>query len=288
MRLLLMLFLPLLVTAQTPTAQALIQLAETNHCDQALSQLRRMLGHIPDPRLKKQAEMDGLRCAMSQNSVDDALAFLMALNYDFRNDPEVLYLAAGVLSDLSSRYGQTLLSSAPNSADAHVFNAEGLEAQGKWDEAAAAYRSAIQLNPQQPGLHLRLGRMLLNRPPTATSAQDGERELQQELRLDPKNAEVEFIVGDRAREANQLQDAAAHFNRAIQIDPNFGDAYIGLGMTYLQSRRPQDATLPLERALRLEPNNPAIHGQLAQAYTQMGRTAEAQRETQTQQQLEHH
>jgi Tfp pilus assembly protein PilF len=279
--------LPGLVSAQTETVQGTIQLAETSHCDQALPQLRRMLGHVADPRLKKQAEMDGLRCAMSLNSVDDALAFLMALNYDFKTDPEVLYLAAGALSDLSARYGQTLLSSAPNSPDAHVFNAESLESQGKWDEAAAEYRRAIQLNPNQTGLHFRLGRMLLNRPATATSASEGERELEQELRLDPNNAEAEFILGDRAREAGQWQDAALHFNRAVHTDPNFGDAYLGLGMTYLQSNRPQDATLPLERAARIEPNNPSVHGELAQAYTAIGRTAEAQRETQMQQQLEH-
>jgi len=54
----------------------------------------------------------------------------------------------------------------------------------------------------------------------------------------------------------------------------------------LQSNRPQDATLPLERAARIEPNNPSVHGELAQAYTAIGRTAEAQRETQMQQQLE--
>jgi Tfp pilus assembly protein PilF len=284
--LLFILFLPALLPAQTETIQGTIHLAETSHCDQALPQLRRMLGHISDPRLKKQAETDGLTCAMSLNSVDDALAFLMALNYDFKTDPEVLYLGAGALSDLSARYGQTLLSTAPNSADAHVFSAEGLEAQAKWDEAAAEYRRAIQLNPQRLGLHFRLGRMLLNRPATATSAAEGERELEAELRVDPNNAEAEFILGDRARESRQWQDAALHFNRAAQIDPNFGDAYLGLGMTYLQSGRPQDATLPLERAARMEPNNPAVHAQLAQAYGQIGRTAEAQRETQTQQQLE--
>jgi len=281
------LILPFLLPAQTETIQGTIHLAETNHCDQALPQLRRMLGHVADSRLKKQAETGGLRCAMERNSVDDALAFLMALNIDFRNDPEVLYLAAGALSDLSARYGQTLVTTAPNSADAHVFRGEGAEAQGKWDEAAGEYRRAIQANPQQPGLHFRLGRMLLSEPATATSAADGVRELEQELRVDPNNSEAEFILGDRYREMSDWQNAAAHFNRAVQIDPNFGDAYLVLGMTYLQSRRPQDATLPLERALRLEPNNPSVHEQLAQAYNALGRTAEAQRETQMQQQLQH-
>jgi Tfp pilus assembly protein PilF len=283
MRAFVFLFLPFLLPAQTETIQGAIQLAESNHCDQAIPQLRRMLGHIADVRLKKQAEEDGLRCAMSVNSVDDALAFLIAMNIDFRNDPEALYLGAGALSDLSARYGQTLLSVAPNSPDAHVFRAEASEAQGKWDDAAAEYRRAIQANPQQAGLHFRLGRMLLNEPPTATSAVDGVRELEQELRIDPKNAEAEFILGDHQREAGDFQSAAVHFNRAVQIDPNFGDAYLGLGMTYLQSHRPQDATLPLERAERLEPGNPAVHGQLAQAYSEIGRTAEAQRETQMQQ-----
>ncbi len=50
------------------------------------------------------------------------------------------------------------------SYQAHELNAEALEMRGKWDEAAKEYRAVLQQNPRLPGIHFRLGRLLLSKP----------------------------------------------------------------------------------------------------------------------------
>ena len=42
--------------------------------------------------------------------------------------------------------------------------------QGKYDEAAAEYRKILEMNPLLPGIHYRLGRVLLAKPDPSPAA----------------------------------------------------------------------------------------------------------------------
>src|SRR5439155_9782051 len=67
-------------------------------------------------------------------------------------------------SDVCSSDLQELAETAPSSNQAHQLNAESLEVQGKWEEAAAEYRRILEHNPRAVGIHFRLGRLLLSKP----------------------------------------------------------------------------------------------------------------------------
>ncbi len=211
-------------------AQKAIKLAQNGRCDEALPVLIRASRRLPDKTVKRTAAFAGIRCAMLLNQQEAAIDFLRLLNRDFPSDPEVLALAVHTYSDLSTRAAQQLAMTAPNSVDAHKLNAEALEAQGKWDEAEKEYKSILQKNPQLPGIHFLLGRLLLSKPdPGPTVAEDAKKEFQQELELDPANAGAEYVLGELAREQNQWPEAIQHFSRATELDTGFGDAYLGLG-----------------------------------------------------------
>jgi tetratricopeptide (TPR) repeat protein len=120
--------------------------AEHGHCAEALPALKRGIARLESRELRRQAGIDGVRCAMSLNRPDDAVDFLRVLK-DFSLDPEVLYLLVHTYSDLSTRAGEQLAQSAPNSAEAHELNAEALEQQGKWDQAAAEYNAVLKQHP---------------------------------------------------------------------------------------------------------------------------------------------
>jgi tetratricopeptide (TPR) repeat protein len=94
---------------------------------------------------------------MTHNQPHDLLDFLSVLSRDFPRDPEVLYAATHAYSDLSLRASQDLAREAPFSYQVHLLNAEALELQGKWDEAAAEYRRILEINPFLPGIHARRG-----------------------------------------------------------------------------------------------------------------------------------
>ena len=254
-------------------------LAETGHCHEALPQLKTALGHIADPALKRRAGSAGVRCSMSANDAPGAVSFLLWLNREFPHDPEVLYLTSHVYSDLSIRASNELLTTAPGSPQVHELNAEALETMGKWNDAAQEYRAVLAKEPEMPGIHYRIGRLLLSQPDAPPSSKDAAKtEFEEELKIDPNNAGAEFVLGELARQAEQWPNAIAHFSRATQLDAGFADAYIGLGRALLGSGKALEAVAPLKTAANLQPDNPAVHFQLATAYRRAGNKPEADRE----------
>jgi tetratricopeptide (TPR) repeat protein len=216
---------------------------------------------------------------MTLNQPDVAVDFLRLLNRQFPRAPEILYLTVHIYSDLSLRASQELAATAPTSNEAHQLNAESLEVQGKWDEAAAEYQRILKDNPRAAGIHFRLGRLLLSKPdPEGSLADQAKREFQQELEIDPTNAGAEYVLGELARQAQQIPEAIEHFTRATRMDAGFSDAFLGLGMSLISAQRYSDAISPLETAVKFQPTNPAGHYQLAVAYSHVGRKEDAKRE----------
>jgi len=266
--------------SSTPSAvQHAIKLAETGHCAEALPALKKSLAQVADKDLKRNVGLDGVRCAMSLNQQGAALAFLQALTRDFPRDPDVLYLAVHAYSDLSTRASQELAQYARSSYQAHELNAEALEVQGKWDDAAKEYHTVLKQNPSLPGIHFRLGRLLLSKPnPGPEVAEEAKKEMEQEVAIDPSNAGAEYVMGELARQAGQWPQAVEHFSRASKLDAGFGDAFLGLGSSLMSQKKFPEAIAPLEAAVRLEPANPTAHYSLAVAYTRSGRKQDGEKE----------
>lgn len=255
-----------------------LSLAEAGHCREALPILKRFVTQTSDKQLKMKGGLATVRCGLSLNRVDDAVNALLWLNREFPTDPDVLYVTTHAFSDLSTRASLDLVKMAPDSYQAHELNAEALEMQGKWDDAAAEYRKILELNPQLPGIHFRLGRLILSKPQTPTTAEDGRKEMEAELAIDPKNAGAEYVVGELARQAQKWDEAIEHFSRASKLDANFADAFLGLGFSLNSAGRYAEAIPPLETGVKLQPANPTGHYQLTVAYGKMGRKQEAERE----------
>ncbi len=87
-------------------------------------------------------------------------------------------------------------------------------------------RSSTQ-NPKLPGIHYRLGRILLSKsPPDEAGA---TKEFEEELKIDPENASAEFMLGEIARQAGQWDEAITHFSKASRLDESFLEAYLASG-----------------------------------------------------------
>ena len=188
-------------TDATSSAQRAVSLAQSGNCKEALPLLKQAMPHAADKDLKRNVGFAGVRCAMFADQPDVAEDFLRFLNREFPRDPDVLYLSVHTYSDLSTRAAAELATTAPKSPQALELDAEALEAQGKWDEAAKKYRLILQQNPRMPGIHFRLGRLLLSKPnPPTTVAEEAKKEMQQELEIDPSNAGAEYVLGALAQQ----------------------------------------------------------------------------------------
>ena len=236
------------------SAERAVSLAQSGHCKEALPLLKQATSHAADKDLKRTVGFAGVRCAMMTDQPDAAEDFIRFLNREFPRDPEVLYLSVHTYSDLSSRAAAELATTAPKSDQALELNAEAFESQGKWDDASKQYRLILQQNPRMPGIHFRIGRLLLSKPnPPPTVAEEAKKEMQQELEIDPSNAGAEYVLGALAQQNQQWDEAIPHFSRAAKLDPSFGDAFLGLGACLGSVKRYSDAIPPLETAVKLSP-----------------------------------
>ena len=260
-------------------------LAETGHCAEALPLLKKSIRQVTERDEQKRLGLDGLHCAMTHGAPYDSLEFLDILVQKFPHDPEVLYAATHAFSDLSLRTSQDLIQDAPFSYQIHELKAEAFESQGNWQQAAAEYQKILDINPQLPGVHARLGRALLSMPqPSPEVIAEVKKNFEQELEIDPRNASAEYVLGDLAKDDGDLSSAIQHFSRATKLDVGFADAYLGLGSAFVSNKQFAEAIPPLETYEQLAPDSPTGHYELALAYSGVGRKEDANREASLQRQ----
>lgn len=270
--------------APDASVQHAIQLVGTGRCSEALPLFERGLPHVTDKALRYRGEMAEVRCAMAVNDQQIAADTLFRLQRESPGDPEVLYIQTHMFSDLAMRAAQELAQKDPASYQAQRLQAEGLESQGKEDEAAAIYLSILKDHPNVPGIHYRLGQIALDKAGDAGPTDEAQAEFEKEAAVDPTNASPQFILGELARRKGDWSVAIQHFTAATHLDVGFSEAYLALGMSLAAAGKYADAKAPLEHYEQLEPNDPAGHYQLAMADAHTGDQAGARREMALQQQ----
>jgi tetratricopeptide (TPR) repeat protein len=263
-----------------------LTLAEQGHCQESISALKRaMAGQVP-AETRKRAGIVGLRCSLTLDDRDSTVDFIRLLDKQFGRDPDVLFILVHAYSDLSTRTAQDLGRTAPQSLAAHKLNAEALEMQGKWEPAQLEYEGILEKEPDAPGIHYLLGRLLLSRPDAgADAAERAKQEFLKEVQIDPKNAGAEYILGELARRDEKWDEAISRFSMAAKLDSNFAEAYLGLGFCLVAVNRYEEAIPPLRVAVRLQHGNPSAHYNLAVALSRTGKQEEAEREFAVQRQL---
>jgi predicted Zn-dependent protease len=203
---------------------------------------------------------------------------LTLLNREFPNDPKVLYTTTQYLSELANRKAQELIQKDPASAQAQELIAGALQARGKTDEAAAAYRKILKSYPKEPGIHYHLGQILVSRPLTPAVVEEARKEFEAELRVNPGSPAAEYMLGELAWRDRNLEEAIGHFRRAIGFDAGLAGAYLGLGMALNASGKYTQAIPPLETYVAMDSSDPAGHYQLSIAYARTGKKLKADRE----------
>jgi tetratricopeptide (TPR) repeat protein len=256
-----------------------LNLAEQGHCRESISALKRAMAGQVASTTKKEIGVVGVRCSLAVDDRDSTLDFIRSLQRQFPLDPDVLFVIVHAYSDLSTRAAQDLGRTAPQSFAAHKLNAEALEVQGKWEPAEAEYEWMIQKEPNTPGIHFLLGRLLLSRPDAGPDATErAKQELLKEIQIDPNNAGAVYILGELDRRDQKWDEAISRYTQAVKLDPNLGEAYLGWGYCLVNLKKYEDAIPPLRTAERLMPQNPEVHHSLGTALERSGHKDEAQKE----------
>jgi tetratricopeptide (TPR) repeat protein len=151
--------------------------------------------------------------------------------------------------------------------------AEALHLNGDPAAAEAAYRRAVSLDPTDPELQGRLGRMVLRRG----HPRDALVPCQRAVALAPRSVRARIDLGDVLARLGCQEDAVACYEKAIQLDSTRADGYAQLGRVWLHRRDWERARETFELGLQRQAARAGLHSGLGAALRRLGRLEEASR-----------
>jgi len=258
-----------------------MSLSELGHYEEALPALAKGFKQSADPVLRRMAGLHLQRAYTGLARDRDAVQVALDLSRLHSDDPEVLYHTGRLFAHFAYLQTMRLAAVAPDSVWMHQAAGEANESQGLYDAAIREYRQVLARAPRRPGIHFRIGRTLLARsqagPSSDTAVSEAVEAFEEELRIDPTNANAAYEIAEIHRKAAELDKARGLFERALAHYSQFEDALVGLGRTLIALGQPAEAVPRLEAATTLNPDNEVAYYQLAQAYRALGRATEQEK-----------
>jgi tetratricopeptide (TPR) repeat protein len=263
---------------ELPNVAALLgmSLSELGRFEEGLPAVVNAFSQAVDPALRRMAGLHLQRIYTGLGRDRDAVEVALRLSQLHPDDPEVLYHSGRLFANFAYVQTMRLSAIAPDSVWLHQAAGEANESQGQYDAAVREDRQVLAAAPRRPGIRFRIGRVLLaraNGDPSGADAVEARRAFEEELRLDPTNANAAYELGEISRKAGDLESARTLFEQGVKYHPAFEQALVGLGRTLIALGRPDAALSHLNAAIEANPENHVAHYQLAQAYRALGNIA---------------
>jgi tetratricopeptide (TPR) repeat protein len=246
--------------------------AATGNCGAALPRLSQLSS------TEALAGLAAVKCYSAAGEETKAFGLLDEMAVRWPNNADVLYLKAKLHMKAFNDATLAMFQRTPASYRVHELSAEIFEVQSRYDEAVAEYRKAIEMNPQAPDLHFRLGRAILLAGHSADSLAKASAAFQDESKLNPEDGACEFQLGQISQVEGQKTDAKAHFEKALALAPQFVQVLIALGKMETQDKHYDRALSLLGKAVELQPANETAHYALLTAYRDAGQMEKAKAE----------
>ncbi len=145
--------------------------------------------------------------------------------------------------------------------------------QGQMNEAEAAFKAVLELDPQDANTHSVLAKIAFSKG----RLPEAKRWIGEALQYDDSVGEFHYLLGLVETRSGSLAAAELATRRAVELMPGFPDGWILLGSILADSGRPSEAVDCYLRAAAFEPSNPTIQLNLASAYHALGKLAEEER-----------
>lgn len=255
-----------------------MSLSELGQYQEAIPALQKGFKQTKDAALRRSSGLQLQRAYTGLQQDEKAVEVALELTKAYPQDPEILYHSSRLFANYAYLSAVKLSQVAPDSLWLQLAAGEAHESQGHLDSALGAYREVLKINPRHGGVHFRLGRVQLARAAQDANAEaEALKEFEQELQLDPTNANAAYEAGELHRKAARFERAVELFALAIKHYPDFEEALVGWGRTLVSLRKPDQALLPLRKAIALNANNEVTWFQLSQAYRALNNAAEQQK-----------
>jgi tetratricopeptide (TPR) repeat protein len=121
-----------------------------------------------------------------------------------------------------------------------------------WTRAAMYFRKGIDLAPDEPSLHHKLGTALF----LGGDARGAAEQFSEALRLSPHFAKAHYSLGVMLGASGQSRQAIEHLTSAARDDPTYAEARLRLADVLRQSGRAAESLPLYEQAAKLDPRPP--------------------------------
>lgn len=238
-----------------------LQRAARGDADGALEDLAREGRLAPeDPRPAIAASSLLLHAGRSEEAlaaVERALDMAPA-NADGLYQRGAVLMATQELGEAEEMFRQSLTVSPRHIAALSDF-AVLLMSQGRKDEAARYLRRVLELRPDDSLAQWHLDQ-LQNQPPATGSAGGPEIDrLRSAVDLDPEDPGALARLGDALLLERSFRAAETPLRRAVELDPTNAETRIALASALWENNQPGDALLHAREAANLRPGDPAPH-----------------------------
>ena len=132
-------------------------------------------------------------------------------------------------------------------AEKHRRRGNGFSKQRKYREAAAEYREAIRLDPNNGRYYSNLCVVLIKQDDYAEAVIAGK----QGIKVAPDDAQIRDSLGTAFHRQEKYEEAAAEYRVAIRLKPDEGKYHANLAGVLLKQGRPQKALDSAKRAISL-------------------------------------
>ncbi|HEV2578955.1 MAG TPA: tetratricopeptide repeat protein [Acidobacteriaceae bacterium] len=247
------------------------------HLEDARHDLVAALPQITDPKVRQQAGLEIIEIDTALNDLPAAADVAAQMKKDFPQDPEVLFAAWSVYSDLADEAVLDLSIAAPHSAQMHQAMAHVLIRERDNKAAVENLREALKINPALPGAHYELAELLRLSTVPADKAEAAE-QYKLAIQYQPNDAASLTRLGDIAGETEDHTTAIARYKQALAAQPNYTDAEVGLAYELSETGHSDEAVPLLQQAINNDPMSMLAHFRLSVVYRRLHRPDDAKRE----------
>jgi tetratricopeptide (TPR) repeat protein len=243
----------------------------------AQSDLEQAFPHLDDKSFQKQAGLELIELDSGLGDFAAALAVTDKLEEISPQDPQILFVAYEISSQMMGQSLLNMVVAAPDSAEMHMIMGGELGRQGDHANSIAQYREAIRLNTKLPGVHFELAEQLRASPDPAMNAQAAG-EYKAAVEENQYDEKAWCKLGDTVAEKGDFKTAQEDYKRALALQPKDADAETGLAIAMISTNQSNEAIPLLESAVKDDPTNIVAHYRLSVLYRRAGKTADAQHE----------
>ncbi|MCP4899272.1 MAG: tetratricopeptide repeat protein, partial [bacterium] len=144
------------------------------------------------------------------------------------------------------------LSKNPTCWMAHVNLGVYYQSNGRPDDAARNFESALEIQPAHAKAANNLGCVLA----TQSNFDGAILSFRNALALDPEFTLAHYNLADALASIGDFRGSQQHYLQAAELDPSFASAHFKLGLIAYQEGRFNEAAARFRRTLELEPTHP--------------------------------